>query len=44
MGAGRIKWIAIFLALFTASTASADECVILLHGLARTSASMETMA
>ena len=36
--------IAMFLALITASTASADECVILLHGLARTSMSMETMA
>jgi len=41
---GRTNWTTIFLALFTVSTASADECVILLHGLARTSASMETMA
>ena len=34
---------AAFLALFTSSVAMADECVILLHGLARTEISLTPM-
>ncbi len=41
---GRVNCIVTFLVLFATSVASADECVIVLHGLGRTSASMETMA
>ena len=40
---GRVNCIVTWLVLFAMSAASADECVIVLHGLARTSASMATM-
>ncbi len=41
---GYVRQLFAILTLLAASAATADECVILLHGLARTSASMGTMA
>ena len=40
----RVRALLFFIGVCVTSTAVADECVILLHGMARSSASMETMA